>query len=91
MLRGKTWVCGLAFFAAGAVSGMWLVTNEDPVPAATRRMQGIFGVSTAQAEKSKKSKMATTEEPKISPVKARPLDVYFPNTENLAKYEMAHI
>jgi ribonuclease Z len=68
--------------------GMWLVANEDRVSTATGKIQGILGVSTAQAEKSKKSQQAKTKKPKISPVKARPLDVYFPNTEDLAKDEM---
>jgi ribonuclease Z len=75
-------------FAAGVVSGIWLIANEDRVSTVTSKIQGIFGVATAEAKKSKKSQPAKTKKPKISPVKARPRDVYFPNTEDLAKNEM---
>jgi ribonuclease Z len=80
MLKRKTWICGLALFAAGTVSGMWLVANEDRVSSVTSEVRSTFGVHAAYAKEKRT--------PKISPVKARPRDVYFPNTEDLAKDEM---
>ena len=81
MIKRKAWFCGVAVFAAGAVLGAWLVTQEDRVVSAVNEVQGVFGVRAVLAQ----SEKAT---PKPSPVKARPRDVYYPNSEDLAPDEM---
>lgn len=82
MVRTKSWHWGVAIFAAGIVCGAWLVTQEDRVSSATSEIRGTLGVPAAHAQGSQKAA------PKLSPVEARPRDVYFPNSEDLAEDEM---
>ncbi len=77
MLKRKAWFSGVALFAAGVVLGAWLVTQEDLVSSAASEIRGTLGVPTAQAQGSDEAT------PKLSPVKARPRDAYFPNSEGL--------
>ncbi len=82
MFIRKFWQWGAAIFAAGIVCGAWLVTQEDRVSSATSEIRGALGVPAAHAQDSKDAT------PKISPVKARPRDTYFPNSEDLNPNEM---
>ena len=82
MLNKKVWFSGVALFAAGVGIGAWLVTQEDLVSSAANEIRGALGVPTAQAQGSEEAT------PKISPVKARPRDSYFPNSEDLDPDEM---
>ena len=78
MFRIKSWYWTVATFAAGIVFGGWVVAQQDRVSSATTEIRETFGVTTAHAQSA----------PKISPVKARPRDVYHPNSEDLAPDEM---
>ena len=82
MLNRKTWFAGVALFATGIVFGTWLDTQEDLVSTVTSEVRENLGVPTAQAQGSEEAT------PKISPVKARPRDSYFPNSEDLGPDEM---
>ncbi len=77
MRRMKPWHWGAALFAAGIVLGGWLVAQEDLVSSAANEIRDALGVPTAQAQGSDEAT------PKLSPVKARPRDAYFPNSEGL--------
>jgi ribonuclease Z len=67
---------------AGVTSALVLLlaTNEHHMSTVTLQLREAFGVATAYAKEKKL--------PKTSPVKARPRDVYFPNSEDLGKDEM---
>ena len=79
MRKMKPWHWGVIMFTAGGVFGGWLVTQEDRLSSA---ISEIRGVPTAQAQGSDEAA------PKLSPVKARPRDAYFPNSEDLHPDEM---
>ncbi len=82
MTRIRSWHWGMAMFGVGIVFGGWLVSQEDPVSSATSELRRTFGLPPAHAQGSQKAA------PKLSPVKARPRDIYFPNSEDLAEDEM---
>ena len=82
MLNRKTWFAGAGLFAAGIAFGTWWDTHEDLVSMVASDARDAFGVPVAQAQGSEEAT------PKISPVKARPRDAYFPNSEDLGPDEM---
>lgn len=73
MLKMKHLFWSAPVFAAGIVAGGWIVTHQSAVETA------LGGLSAFAQE---------SAEPEISPVKARPRDVYYPNSEDLAPDEM---
>ncbi len=76
----RSWRLGAAIFASGAAVGMVLVSEENVLTTAFDRASAIVSIDAAQAQEP-----ASAEE---SPVKARPRDVYYPNSEDLAPDEM---
>ncbi len=80
MTISRSWRLGAAIFASGAAVGMVLVSEENVLTTAFDRVSAIVSLDAAQAQAS-----PTAE---VSPVKARPRDVYYPNSEDLAADEM---
>ncbi len=76
----RSWRLGAAIFASGAAVGMMLVSEENVLTTAFDRASAIASIDAAQAQAS-----PTAE---VSPVEARPRDVYYPNSEDLAADEM---
>ncbi len=80
MTISRSWRFGAAIFASGAAVGMALVYEENVLTTAFDRASAIVSIDAAQAQEP-----ASAE---VSPVKARPRDVYYPNSEDLAPDEM---
>ena len=80
MFERKIWHWGVAVFASGIVLGGWLVAQESLLTSAVNEIEGALGVRIAHAQGS--------EEASVSPTKARARDVYYPNSEDLARDEM---
>ncbi len=76
----RSWRLGAAIFASGAAVGMMLVSEENLLSTAFDRASAIVSIDAAQAQEP-----ASAE---VSPVEARPRDVYYPNSEDLAPDEM---